>query len=55
MSAILELCRDIPLRSFAPGAVLLAEGEKSGLLYILVDGEVDVPCRISAGLSRGRQ
>jgi CRP/FNR family cyclic AMP-dependent transcriptional regulator len=42
VSTILEHCHDIPLRSFAPGAILLAEGEKSGLLYILVDGEVEI-------------
>ena len=42
MSSILEFCRDIPIRDFAPGAIVLAEGEKSGLLYVLVDGEVEI-------------
>ena len=41
MSSILEFCRDIPVRDFDPGAILLAEGEKSGLLYVLADGEVE--------------
>jgi len=42
MSAILHLCRDVPVRSFAPGAVLLGEGARSGLLYILAEGEVEI-------------
>lgn len=42
VSSILEQCRDIPVRSFAPGAILLTEGEKSGLLYVLLDGEVEI-------------
>jgi CRP-like cAMP-binding protein len=42
VSSVLEFCRDIPLRSFEPGAILLAEGEKSGLLYVLADGEVEI-------------
>ena len=30
------------MRNFEPGAILLAEGKKSGLLYVLVDGEVEI-------------
>ena len=42
MHPILEFCGDVPVRTFEPGAVLLNEGETSGLLYILVDGEVEI-------------
>jgi CRP/FNR family cyclic AMP-dependent transcriptional regulator len=42
VSRILDLCRDIPIRSFAPGAILLADGKKSGLLYILIEGDVEI-------------
>ena len=42
MSTILELCRDIPAKSFEPGTPLLAESKKSGLLYILIEGEVEI-------------
>jgi CRP-like cAMP-binding protein len=39
---ILDLCQHVPVRSFAPGEVLLAEGDKSGRLYILTEGEVEI-------------
>ncbi len=42
MHPILELCRDVPVVAFEPGATLLAEGGKSGLLYILAEGEVEI-------------
>jgi len=42
VNPILELCNSIPLRVFEPGATLLAEGQKSGLLYILLDGDVEI-------------
>jgi CRP/FNR family cyclic AMP-dependent transcriptional regulator len=42
VNSILELCRSVPVREFEPGAVLLDEGNKSGLLYVLIDGEVEV-------------
>jgi CRP-like cAMP-binding protein len=40
MPSILPLCKDLPMRVFETGAVLLAEGETSGLVYVLVEGEV---------------
>jgi CRP/FNR family transcriptional regulator, cyclic AMP receptor protein len=40
--SILDLCQALAVQSFEPGAVLLAEGKTSGLLYILIDGEVEV-------------
>ena len=42
MSTILELCREVPIRSFEPDAILLSEGKKSGLLYVLVEDEVEI-------------
>ena len=42
MTSILDLCAAVPIRSFAPEAVLLAEGKKSGLLYVLVEGQVEI-------------
>jgi len=42
VNPILELCKSVPVRAFAPGAPLLTEGGKSGLLYVLIDGEVEI-------------
>ena len=42
MNPILELCKSVPERRFEPGVVLLAEGKKSGLLYVLIDGDVEI-------------
>ena len=42
MSTILELCREVPIRTVAPGTVLLSEGKTSGQLYVLVEGEVEI-------------
>ena len=42
VNPILELCKSVPERRFEPGVVLLAEGKKSGLLYVLIDGDVEI-------------
>ena len=42
LPSILDLCHALPVRKFEPGAVLLAEGKTSGLLYVLIDGEVEI-------------
>ena len=42
MTAVLDLCRALPLRSFAAGEVVLAEGTRSGVLYVLASGEIEV-------------
>jgi len=42
VNPILELCKSVPVRLFEPGTILLAEGQKSGLLYILSDGDVEI-------------
>lgn len=42
MNPLLEQLVDLPLRDFAPHEVVLAEGDCTGLLLILVSGEVIV-------------
>jgi CRP/FNR family cyclic AMP-dependent transcriptional regulator len=42
MASILHLCHALPVRAFEPGADLLCEGKTSGLLYVLIDGEVEI-------------
>ncbi len=42
MTDLLELCRGLPERSFGSGEALLTEGERSGRLYILIEGAVEV-------------
>jgi CRP/FNR family cyclic AMP-dependent transcriptional regulator len=42
MASILDLCHSLPIRAFESGGVLLSEGKTSGLLYILIDGEVEI-------------
>lgn len=42
MASILEHCRDLEVVSFAPGEVLLPQGGKTGCLYILVSGKLEV-------------
>ena len=42
MRTILSFCQDLPEATFGPGEVLLAEGERTGILYILIEGEIEV-------------
>lgn len=42
MSSIADLCETLPVETFAPGDVLLPEGETTGRLFVLIDGVVDV-------------
>jgi hypothetical protein len=42
MTTFLELCSDLPEQTFASGDTLFTEGERSGRLYILAAGEVEV-------------
>ncbi|MEI6536227.1 MAG: cyclic nucleotide-binding domain-containing protein [Verrucomicrobiaceae bacterium] len=42
MSAILELLRNQPTRQFAAGETVLGQGDQTGLLYILIEGSVEV-------------
>jgi CRP/FNR family cyclic AMP-dependent transcriptional regulator len=42
VSSILDLCHGVPVASFEPGDVLLADGKKSGRLYVLIEGQVEI-------------
>jgi CRP/FNR family transcriptional regulator, cyclic AMP receptor protein len=42
MQQILALCRDLPERRFEAGEVLLPEGERTGMLHVLIEGQVEV-------------
>lgn len=42
MSAILAALRDHPVRTFAAGETILEQGERTGLLFILIEGAVEV-------------
>jgi CRP-like cAMP-binding protein len=41
-TSILEQCRGLPERRFEAGSVLLTEGETTGLLIVLAEGEVEI-------------
>lgn len=38
----LRLCQGMPVRSFETKEALMTEGDKTGVLYILIEGSVDV-------------
>jgi len=42
MRAILDLCSALPLKSIAEGTILLAEGETTGLVYVLAEGRIEI-------------
>jgi CRP/FNR family transcriptional regulator, cyclic AMP receptor protein len=42
MSSILELIHSCEVRRFEPGQVVLEQGEKTDLLFFLIDGAVEV-------------
>jgi len=42
MQRILEFCADAEQRSLSAGELLLREGERTGRLYVLVEGQVEV-------------
>jgi len=42
VSAILTVLRDYPVRTFAAGETLFEQGARTGLLFILVEGTVEV-------------
>ncbi len=42
MSSILDTLRDHPVRHFAAGETILAQGESTGLLFILIEGTAEV-------------
>ena len=42
MRAILEFCAGSEQRRFSAGDVLLRQGERTGRLYVLVEGQIEV-------------
>lgn len=42
MSSILAAVREHPVRHFAPGEIVLAQGDRTGLLFFLIEGSVEV-------------
>jgi len=42
MANILSFCQGLPERQAAAGEVLLTEGDKTGLVFILIDGAVEI-------------
>lgn len=42
MSSILDFCDGLPEESFDAGDTLLTEGQTSGKLFILIDGQVEI-------------
>jgi CRP/FNR family cyclic AMP-dependent transcriptional regulator len=40
--AVLDLCSALPLRAAATGEVILEEGKRAGVLYVLVSGAIEV-------------
>jgi CRP/FNR family transcriptional regulator, cyclic AMP receptor protein len=42
MASILDLCRSLPARAFESGTDLLCEGKTAGVLYVLIEGEVEI-------------
>jgi CRP/FNR family transcriptional regulator, cyclic AMP receptor protein len=42
MASVLDICRDLEKVSFSPGDLLLPQGEKTGCLYILISGKLEV-------------
>jgi len=42
VTTILEICNDLPTKTFEPGAVLFGEGKKDGALCVLISGEVEI-------------
>jgi CRP-like cAMP-binding protein len=42
MRAILSLCASMPERAVPAGQIILREGERSGALYVLIEGSVEI-------------
>ncbi len=42
MQTILDYCKDCESKLFNSGELLLTEGSKSGIVYILLEGKVDI-------------
>ena len=42
MNEVIDLCADLPQRTFHAGDVILEEGKRAGVLYVLAEGSVEV-------------
>ncbi len=42
MQTMLSFCQEFPEKTFDPGDVLIAEGATNRILYILIEGDVEV-------------
>lgn len=42
MATVLDICKSLPLRSFAAGETVMTDGATDSLLYILVEGAVEI-------------
>lgn len=42
MTAVLDLCQELPQKTFTAGETVLEEGARAGVLYVLREGEVEV-------------
>lgn len=42
MAAILDCAEGLPEKTFEPGDVLIREGDRGGVMYILRDGQVEI-------------
>jgi len=42
MNALLDLVRGLPVRRFAPGDVVLEQGHQTGVMLVLIEGDVEV-------------
>ena len=42
MSSVLRACKGLPIREFAAGEAVVAEGSPAGALYVLASGSVEV-------------
>jgi CRP/FNR family cyclic AMP-dependent transcriptional regulator len=42
MPTVLDYCQNLPEKTLGPGETMLGEGKKEGVLYILIEGEVEV-------------
>jgi CRP-like cAMP-binding protein len=42
MRALLDLCQELPQRTYGAGDVLLAEGTRTDTLHVLIAGEVEI-------------
>ena len=40
--AVLDLCTMLPVRTFGPGETILAEGQRAGVLYVLISGAIEI-------------